>query len=103
MDFITDFYYIKVSYKVHVKIGNESQLSIHETSISISVDKHLWYVGLSRVFELINLDYSGGLFGNQIIKDRNTGSQPKYKILPSQEDFLAKALKKDIHFGGIIK
>ena len=35
IDFITDFYQTKVSYKVHNKFGNQSPLSIHDSSISV--------------------------------------------------------------------
>ena len=35
MDFITDFYIVKVIYKVCNKVGNESQLFIHDSSNSL--------------------------------------------------------------------
>ena len=38
--FITDFWYIEVSYKVNDKVGNESQLPIHDSSIRYgAIDK----------------------------------------------------------------
>ena len=36
MDFITDFYLIKVSYKVHNKVEYWSPLSIHDSSMNVS-------------------------------------------------------------------
>ena len=40
MDFVTVFYLVKVSFKVHNKVCNESQLSIHDSSIKVSYKLH---------------------------------------------------------------
>ena len=48
-DFLTDCYVIKASYRVNDKVGNESQLPIHDSSIS-----NFYRVIVTKLFQYSN-------------------------------------------------